>query len=63
MASFAMDSSHRVLWMAFIDQGEFEVMKILDDHRTPCYEKYHFHAKTTVSTQAVFEISLLSIVV
>ena len=27
MASFATDSNYRVLWMAFVDQGEFEAMK------------------------------------
>ena len=49
--------------MAFIDQGEFEVMKTLDDRRTLRCDKYYFHARTMVGTQAVFEISLLSIVV
>ena len=63
MASFATDSSHRVLRMAFIDQGEFEAMKTLDDRRAPRCGKHQFCAKMTVSTQAVLEISLLNIVV
>ena len=40
----------------FIDQGEFEAMKTLDDRRAPRCDKHQFRAKMTASTQAVFEI-------
>ena len=30
--------------MAFIDQGEFEVMKTLSGHRAPCCGKHQFRA-------------------
>ena len=49
--------------MAFIDQGEFEAMKTLSGRRAPRCDKHQFRAKMMVSTQAVFEISLLNIVV
>ena len=49
--------------MAFIDQGEFEAMKTLNDRRAPRCDKDQFRAKMTVSTQTVFKISLLNIVV
>ena len=49
--------------MVFIDQGEFEAMKTLDDCRAPRCDKHQFRAKMMVSTQAVFKISLLNIVV
>ena len=45
-----MDSNHRVLWMAFIDQGEFEAIKTLSGRRAPCCDKDQFCAKMTVST-------------
>ena len=48
--------------MAFIDQGEFETMKMLDERRAPRCDKHQFRAKMTVSTQAVVEISLLNVV-
>ena len=53
MASFAMDSSHsshRVLRMAFIDQGEVEAMKTPIGCRDPRCDKDQFRAKMTVST-------------
>ena len=49
--------------MAFIDQGEFGATKTLSGRRAPCCDKYQFHAKMTVSTQTVFKISLLNIMV
>ena len=49
--------------MAFIDQGEFEAMKMLSGRRAPHCDKHQFRAKMTVSTQNVFEISLLNMVV
>ena len=49
--------------MAFIDQSEFEAMKTLNGRRAPHCDKHQFCAKMTVSTQTVFEISLLNIVV
>ena len=42
---------------------EFEAMKTLSSHRAPRCNKYEFRAKMTVSTQIIFEISLLNIVV
>ena len=46
----------------FIDQGEFEATKMLSGRRAQCYDKHQFCAKMKVSTQTVFEISLLNIV-
>ena len=31
--------------MTFVDQGEFEAMKMLSGPRAPCCEKHHFRAK------------------
>ena len=42
--------NHRVLWMAFIDQGEFEAIKTLSGRRAPRCDKDQFRAKMTVST-------------
>ena len=50
MASFTMDSNHSVLWMAFIDQGEFEAMKTPIGRRALRCDKDQFRAKMTVST-------------
>ena len=44
------DSNHRVLWIAFIDQGEFEAMKTLSGRRAPRCDKHQFCVKMTVST-------------
>ena len=49
--------------MAFIDQGEFEATKTLSRLKALHCDKHQFRAKMTVSTQTVFEISLLNIVV
>ena len=49
--------------MAFIDQGEFEAMKMLTSCRGPRCDKHQFCAKMTVNTQTIFEISLLNLVV
>ena len=49
--------------MPFIDQDGFEATKTLSGRRAPCCNKHQFHAKITVITQTVFEISLLKIVV
>ena len=38
-------------------------MKTLNGHRAPRCDKHQFRAKMTVSTQTVFEISLLNLVV
>ena len=59
MASYATNSSQRVLWIAFVDQGEFEAMKIVCGHTAPYCAKHHFAAKNTVRIWAVFEISQL----
>ena len=63
MAFFATDSNHRVLWMAFIDQGEFEATKMLSSRRVLHCDNHQFCAKMTVSTWTVFKISLLNLVV
>ena len=55
MASFATDSSLRVLWMAFINQGEFEAMS---GWEAACCDEYQFRAKIKLNTWAVFELSL-----
>ena len=47
--------------MAFIDQGEFEAMKTLSVRRTPHCDKDQFHAKMTVSTSTVSEVSLFKL--
>ena len=47
----------------FIDKGEFEATKTLSGRSAPHCDKHQFHAKTTVSTQTVFEISLLNTLV
>ena len=49
--------------MAFIDQGESEAMKTLMGHRALHCDKCQSCAKMTVSTQIVFEILLLNMVV
>ena len=49
--------------MAFIDQGEFEAMKTLSGRIAPRCDKHQFRAKMTVSTQTVFEMSLLNLLV
>ena len=49
--------------MTFIDQGEYEAMKTLSGRRALHSDKHQFCAKMMVSTQTVFEISLLNIVV
>ena len=49
--------------MAFINQCEFEAMKPLSGRRALCCGKHQFRAKMTVSTQTVFEVSLLNVVV
>ena len=38
-----------VLWIDFIDQGEFEAMKMLSGYAAPRCDKHQFHAKMTVS--------------
>ena len=43
-----MDSSLRVLWMAFTDQDKFEAMKTLSGHRTPRCDEHQFRAKMMV---------------
>ena len=58
MASFAMDSSPRVLWMAFINQGEFEAMKTLSGWEVAQYDEHPFRAKIKVSAWTVFDLSL-----
>ena len=45
--------------MAFIDQGEFEAMKLLSGWEAAHSDEHQFHAKIKVSTLAVFELSLL----
>ena len=42
--------------MAFIDQGEFEALKMLSGRRALHCDKQQFHAKMMVSTQTIFEI-------
>lgn len=61
MPSYTTDSSHIVLWMAFIDQGEFEQYwhwLVIEFHTL-----IQFYAKMAVSTWTIFETSLLNIVV
>ena len=45
--------------MAFIDQGEFEAMKMLSGWEAARSDEHQFHAKINVSTLAVFQLSLL----
>ena len=49
--------------MAFIDQGEFEAMKMPIGCRAPRCDKDQFRAKVMVSSSTICEISLLNIVV
>ena len=56
MASFVTDSNHRVLWIAFIDQGDFEAMKSLSDWEAAPCDDNQFHTKIKMSTWAVFEL-------
>ena len=58
MASFATDSNHRVLWIAFFDQGEFEAMKTLSGWEAARCDEHSFRAKIKVSAWTVFELSL-----
>ena len=41
--------------MAFIDQGEFEAMKMLSGCRAPHCDKHLFRTKMMVSTQTIFQ--------
>ena len=59
---FNFVSAGPVLWMAFIDQGEFEPIKMLSSRRPPWCDKHQFHAKMMVSTQTISKILLLNIV-
>ena len=43
--------------MAFIDQGEFEAMKLLSGWEAACPDEHQFRAKIKVSTLAVFGLS------
>ena len=45
-----MDSSLRVLWIAFIDQGEFEAMMTPSGWEAAHCDKHQFRAKMMVST-------------
>ena len=45
--------------MAFIDQGEFEAMKLLSGWEAARSDEHQFRAKIKVSILAVFELSLL----
>ena len=49
--------------MAFVDHGEFEATKTPIGRRAPRCDKDQFHAKMTVSTSIICEITLLNIVV
>ena len=40
---------------SFINLDEFETIKMLSGRRVLCCDKHQFRAKTTVSTQTVFE--------
>ena len=46
--------------MAFINQGEFEAMKLLSGWEAARSDEHQFRAKIKVSTLAVFELSLLA---
>ena len=43
--------------MAFIDQGEFEAMKLLSGWEAARSDEHQFRAKIKVSTLAVFKLS------
>ena len=58
MASFTTDNNHRVLWMAFIDQSEFEAMKSLSGWEAVRCDEHPFYAKIKVSAWTIFELSL-----
>ena len=58
MASFATDSSHKELWMAFIDQDEFEAMKTPSSWEAARCDEHPFRAKIKVSAWTVYELSL-----
>ena len=47
--------------MAFIDQGEFEAMKLLSGWKAVRSDEHQFRAKIKVSTLAVFDLSLLEV--
>ena len=49
--------------MAFIDQDEFEAIKMLSGRRAPRCDKDKFRAKIKVSTLTIFELSLFDKVV
>ena len=53
-----MDSNHRVLWMAFIDQGEFEAMKTLSGWEAVRWDEHPFRVKIKVSAWTAFELLL-----
>ena len=61
MASYTTDSSLRVLWMAFVDQGESEAMKTLSDCRVLHCDKHQFRAKMTVVNGHNMNILALSL--
>ena len=44
------NSNHRVLRVAFIDQGKFGAMKTLSGRRALRCDEHQFRAKMTVST-------------
>ena len=58
MASFVTDSNHRVLWIAFIDQGEFEAAKSLSDWEAVRCDENQFCTKIKVIAWTFFELSL-----
>ena len=43
--------------MGFINQGEFEAMKLLSGWEAARSDEHQFHAKIKMSTLAVFELS------
>ena len=45
--------------MTFIDQGEFEAMKLLSGWEAARSNEHQFRAKIKVSTLAIFELWLL----
>ena len=49
MASFITDSNHKVLWMAFIDQGKFKAMKTLSGWEAVRFDQHLFGAEVKVS--------------
>ena len=42
--------------MAFIDQGEFEALKLLSGWKAVRSNEHQFHAKIKVNTLAIFEL-------